>query len=314
MQFSNDEVRRRLRDGQRDHEATQPLFADALDRAFDPDSTIDPGDKARLVGLPDRRGFLKLGGLTIAGSALAVACVNDTKTPVQLAQTGTLPASTTTSSIPNPGSPTVDATLVLTALSLERLAVATYQTVLDKGWLVAPLLQDVAKYFQSQHRDHAGLLATTATRLGQKSDEAAVPPNAYIDTNVVQPAEATVGAAGGGEAGQTEALKLALGLEDAAQQTYTKAGGILTTASLRQAIMSIGAIEAKHYSVIAGVLNLPQVPFAFGHVVAAAPPESYVAPNGPVTESAPPTSTGPGTTARATPGTTARATPGTTSR
>lgn len=308
MDFPKDEVRRRLHESQREHEVAQASFAHALDEAFDPDSGTDEAGKARLVGLPDRRGFLRLGGLSVAASAVLVACVNDTKTPVQLAQTGTLPAPTTTSSIPNPGNPDTDATLVLTALSIERLAIAAYQAALDNGWLVTPLLQDVARYFQDQHKDHAGLLASTATRLGQKSDEAAVPANAFLNKEVVEPAIELIKGAGGGEPAQKETLTLALGLEDAAQQTYTKAGGILTTPTLRQAIMSIGSIEAKHYSVLAGVLGLTQVPFAFGHVNMAAPADSYIAPNGTVIPASGSTSTGspaaPGTTARATPGTT----------
>ena len=129
---------------------------------------------------------------------------------------------------------------------------------------------------------------------------AEVKANAYLAENIVNPAVDSIK----GETGttrQTATLTLALGLEDAAAQTYAKAGGILTTPTLRQAITSIGAIENKHYSVLASVLNLQVVPFSFAHINLAAPPDSYVEPNGPV-----PSTTS--TTARATAGTT----PGTT--
>jgi hypothetical protein len=308
MDFARDEVRRQLRESQRDHEAAQPLFDEALKVAFDPDSGTGAHEKARLLGLPDRRGFLKLGGLSVAMSAVAVACVNDKKESVQLAQTGTLPATTSTVVAPDPGSPQTDATLVLTAISIERLAIDVYQAALDAGWLTVPLLQDAAKYFQGQHKEHAASLSATATQMGQKPAD--VKANEYIKTNVVDPQVKIITTAGAPTATQNETLKLALELEDAAAQTYTMAGGVLTKPALRQAIMSIGAIEAKHYSVLAGALQLQQVPFAFGHTNLAAPPESYIQPNGPVAASSGGTSTGGGVSVGSTPRGTAR--PGTT--
>jgi len=312
MELANDELRRQVRESQRDHETAQPLFAEALNVAFAPDSPVSEGEKSRLLGLPDRRGFLRLGGLTVALSAVAAACVNDKKESVQLAQTGTLPATTSTSVAPNPGSPETDATLVLTALSIERLAIDVYQSAIDNNWLTIPLLQDAAKYFQSQHKDHAGLLSATAKQMGQNPDE--VKANPYINENVVTPQVTIIKSAGAPAATQNETLKLAIELEDAAAQTYTMAGGVLTTPVLRQAIMSIGAIEAKHYSVLAGALQLQQVPFAFGHTNLAAPKDSYIAPNGPVPAAAPSgsSSTSGGVSVGSTPGGTAR--PGTTVR
>lgn len=307
MDIPNDETRRQLRDTQREHEATQPVFAAALDQAFDADADTPEAHKTALLGLSDRRGFLKIGGLTVATSALLVACVNPDKTKTQIAQTGTLPATTTTLKPANPGSAEVDATLVLTALSLEKLAIDTYQAALDAGWLTLPLVQDVAKYFQGQHRDHAELLSSTATKLGQ--DPSKVTANEYLNTQVVTPAVALIKAAPDPAAAQTATIELAISLEDAAAQTYTKAGGILTTTALRQAIMSIGAIEAKHYSVLSSVIGQPEVPFAFEHTTAAAPPDAYIKPNGPVTASTPGTTKAPGTTS-----TTAKAATGTTAK
>src|SRR5690348_7868036 len=95
-----DEARRELREIDRDHQLAKRQFRAALDQAFDPDAEVDAGDKARLLGLPDRRGFLRIGGLSIAVSALAAACVQQTKDPVQVAQTGTLVATSSTSTPP----------------------------------------------------------------------------------------------------------------------------------------------------------------------------------------------------------------------
>jgi hypothetical protein len=146
--------------------------------------------------------------------------------------------------------------------------------------LTIPLLNDVAKYFMAQHQDHAEfLIAAAKNSLGLNAS--GVEANAYLAKNVVDPAVAAIGSEQNDKTlAQTDTLKLALGLEDAAAQTYTMAGGVLTTAALRQAIMSIGAIEARHYSVLAAVLELPPVPFAFGHVNNAAPVDSYVYPAG----------------------------------
>ncbi len=77
---------------------------------------------------------------------------------------------------------------------------------------------------------------------------------------------------------QNDTLKLALALEDMAAQTYTAAGGLLTTAELRQAIMTIGPIEAKHYTLLATVLEEQGVPFSFEHTAGAAPKDAYISP------------------------------------
>lgn len=285
MDFSQDHVRRELRDTQQAHEASRSGFDAALDQAFDPESGVHRTTKAELVGAPSRRQMLKLGGLTIASTALLAACV-EPRPDDQIAITGTIIPVPDTLVPDNPGSPETDATLVLTALSLELLAVDTYQAALDNNWIETALLADVARYFQSQHQDHAGALAQQARRLGQNPDE--VVANPYLLAAVIEPAVQTISAGGGAEVVQTATLTLARDVEVAATQTYTKAGGILTTPELRQTIMSIGGIEARHWSLLNSVLGDQPVPFPLGPTAAAAPIASYIPPNGPVTE-APPT-------------------------
>ena len=280
--FPHDHVRRELRATNQEHEAAQRGFGAALDEAFDPSSNTPEEIKSQLLGVPSRRQMLKLGGLTIASTALLAACVEPAATD-QVAVTGTLIPVPSTLVPPDPGSPETDATLVLTALSLEKLAVDTYQAALDNDWLQVPLFADLAKYFQSQHVDHAGALAQQARRMGQNPDE--VTANEFLATEIIAPAVEAIKAGGGAEVVQTATLTLAREVEVAAAQTYTKAGGILSTATLRQTIMSIGGIEARHASVLAGVLGDEPVPFAFLPTVNAAPPDSYIAPNGPVSAS-----------------------------
>jgi rubrerythrin len=276
---NTDEIRRQLRETQRAHDAALSGFGAALDEVFDPDGPATGHDRAAVLGLPDRRGFLKIGGLTIALSALAAACVEPDRQNGQLAQTGTVIPAPSTSVPPNPGSPDMDATLVLTALSIERLAIDVYQKLLD-GHQVQGVDADLVKYFQDQHRAHADLLVTTAKQLGQSSTTVdAVKGNAKIDKDVISPLRDTIAGDGGdAEKARSDTLKLAQAVEDTAAQTYTKAGGILTTARLRQSMLSIGAIEAKHYSVLAGAMGGRPVPFAFEHTNGGATADDYVKP------------------------------------
>jgi hypothetical protein len=277
MDINKDEMRRQLRDTQAAHDATLPGFAAALDMAFDPDAGVPAGDRAGLLGLPDRRGFLKIGGLSVALSAVAVACVYPDKEKTQLPATGTYIPAPSTSVAPYTGSPEVDATLVLTAVSLEKLAVKVYGAALEAGYLQLAVLQDVAKYFQSQHADHTGLLSAAAKKMGQNPDS--VQPNTYLMQAVVQPALDTIaGEKDSKSAAQTDTLKLALALEDMAAQTYTMAGGLLTTPALRQSIMTIGPIEAKHYALLATALEQQAVPFSFEHTTGAVPEDAYISP------------------------------------
>jgi hypothetical protein len=235
-----------------------------------------------------------------------VACVNQNKESIQLAQTGTLAPTSSTSGAPNPGSTVTDATLVLTALSIEKLAIDTYDAALQANYLTTALLRDVAMYFRDQHRDHAGLLTATAIDLGQRSVVPTVGANAFLAGEIVKPALDTIKGATNDKAKEKATLTLARELEDAAAQTYTKAGGILTTATLRQGIMSIGAIESKHFSVLSELVGEEEVPFAFGPTGGAAPPDAYVRPD---VNAVPTTTSTFATTAGSTP---LRATPGTT--
>lgn|GEM_PF-716725 len=290
MNVNRDETNRRLRDAEAAHRASMPLASPAMRQAFDPASGTSLAAKSGLIGLPtDRRGFLRIGGLTIAASAVLVACGGGSDLPV--AQNGSAPPKEQNLLEPEIGAQ-LDLTLVLTAQSIENLAIAAYDAVLENNWLGDATLNSVAELFRSQHQDHAGLLAATARDLdGTPFEEA----NPYLAVNVVDPAVADIGALTGAEQ-VTATLELAYALETAAAQTYVQAAGLLTEASLRQAIMSIGGVEARHITVLLGALEQPPVPFATIPIGGAAPPASYITEEGPVTvpsttTSAPATST-----------------------
>jgi len=275
--INTDEVDRQVRAIERDHRSALTMFRDAIDRVFDPDSNVDGATKAQLLGMPSRRGFLKIGGLTVATSAILVACSTDatssssTTTTAQGATTtvpaarGTTPGTTAASN----ADAVTDATLLLTAESIEQLAIATYQTAIDSGLVKTAALGSAAKYFQAQHRDHAGLLSSAAKSMGVT---ATGQPNAYLNDNVVQPAVKKL-------TDEKGVVALALELETAAAETYALAAGILSVAGLRQAIMTIGGIEARHMAVLNHVLGQPPVVAGgFMKTDAAAPKASFIAP------------------------------------
>ena len=280
MDVNRDEIRRQLVESQREHAEATPRFREMLKRLFDPASDASTEAKAGLLGVASRRSFLTVGGATVVGSAVLVGCA--TKKPPQLPITGSTeaaPASTTTTS---PGSVDTDLTLLLTAESLEVLAVKTYAAALTSGLLTTPVLIQMITLFKSQHQDHADLLSAAVKRQGATPYNTA---NPFLDVEIVTPALA---------AATTEDAVVALGvtLENTAAQTYTLAGKTLTTPDLRAALMSIGATEARHLTVLYGVQALNPVPLPFMSSQGAVPPEGYITKTGPVTPNpVPPTTT-----------------------
>ncbi|MEJ5253764.1 MAG: ferritin-like domain-containing protein [Acidimicrobiales bacterium] len=259
MELSRDEVRRQLASSQREHAEAMPRMREALKRVFDPDGDASPQSKAALLGLPDRRGFLRLGGATVAFSAVLAACGKSAKK--QIPVTGTTP-----SSVPGMSAEVYDrgqelnVNLLRTAQSIEVLAVDTYQTALDSGLVTTAAVADAIRVFQQQHRDHADLLArATEDSGGTPYDQA----NSYLQEKVVAPAVA-------GLTDEDSVVALGLQLETTAAQTYVFATELLTTAELREAVMSIGGVEARHMAVLYGVQRQPQVPYPFmprrGHI------------------------------------------------
>ena len=282
--ISHDEIRRQLADSHDEHQAVLPQWRRALDRVFDPSTGASGSEKQAVLGLPDRRSFFRIGGMTIAATAVIASCSR--KKAGNVAQTGTTPSTSASTTTTNPGSQVTDVTLLRTAQSIEILAVETYQQAIDSGLLTTAAVLDAAKLFQSQHRDHAGLLAATVrTAGGTPYDQA----NAYLKSTVVDAAVAAL-------TDQESVIKLALELENTAAQTYTYSGGVLTTPELRQTLMSIGGVEARHMSVLYGALQSPQVPLPLMPTRDAVPVKGHIAPEGTPTPTTPPSTSAPRTT------------------
>ncbi len=275
MDFYRDELRRQLRAVDGEHRAAMNPWREALMRVFVDGEDATGPVRARLAGAPDRRSFLRLGGVTIAGAALLAACGKDdekgsqsgtTKPEPTTAAGASTTAATTAPPPPTPDDKKTDLTLLRTATSLELLAVAVYGQA-------APLVKNrdvlsAAKLFASQHHEHAQQLQGATTE-AFGADKIYKKANAVLKKNLVDPVLPTLKS-------DTDIVKFAIGLEDAAASTYVSAAGLFSTPSLRQAIMAIGGIEARHAAILAHVLDQSVPTDAFWNTQDAASTDAFV--------------------------------------
>jgi hypothetical protein len=244
-EINGDEIRRELRAVDADQRSVARSWRAALREIFDPDRDVSTAEKARILGVPARRQFLRLGGVTVAGAALLAACGDDGG---GTAVTGT-PAPTTTGAASgatgsgSTGMAAMDLTLAKTAASLEALAVATYDTAIRSGLVKTAAIGDAAKLFQAHHQAHLDALNGVVTQSGAPK---ITEPNAAVKKAVVDPAVAAAKS-------EADIVALAFTLEDAAAQTYVFAATQLSKPSLRSTIMTIGGVEARHRAILAVV-------------------------------------------------------------
>ncbi len=142
--------------------------------------------------------------------------------------------------------PEQDVRILNTALSAEHEAVAAYQVGAESGLLKKDAL-DLAVQFQSQHKEHVDLLASTVSRLGGSP--------AGQKASYVFPVEKLKT--------QEDVLRFAAGLEKGAVSAYLGAIPILGSGDLAKAAASILGDEAMHWAVLRYVLGENPVPHAF---------------------------------------------------
>jgi hypothetical protein len=248
MDLNRDEIRRQLREAETLHREALGPWRRALDRLFSGEEAHDVRTKSQLVGVPDRRQFIKVGGATVIGAAVLAACStsgsNNAATTGTTTPTTGVPTSPTTAPEAS-ADVTTDKVLLRTATSIELLSVDVYDKVLGLGILTTPAIQQAAKLFRDQHNEHAALLQGATTKAGGVAYRN---PNSYLSENVVTPALPTIKT-------EADAVKFARELENVAASTYTLATGILGTSDLRQALMSIGGVEARHVAVLNMAMN-----------------------------------------------------------
>lgn len=187
----------------------------------------------------DRRVLLKAGGLSVVGTAVLSAC--------QFGPTGEEggTAATTTTTEPSES----DITIVRTATTLETLAIEVYERATAGGVLVTPELVEVAELLLEHHRAHQSLFAGETSKLG---GEVTTDPNSALRSRL----EGRIDAIGNEE----DALRVGLDIERALAATYHANTTAVDAATLRVPIMSVGGVEARHATLLAGFLGEPLYP------------------------------------------------------
>jgi rubrerythrin len=193
-----------------------------------------PADTAQVAAFErDRRQLLRrglgLGGAAVAGSAI----------PLLLAVRNAFAESDT------------DGTILENAITLERVAVLAYDTIVGNG-LVSDRLERQMRLLRGHEQQHADVLTKALTDLG------GTPPPA---PSGVQDVDKVVKGLGNVRT-QADALSFAIELETAAVAAYHDAQAKLVEAKLLQTGASIAANEGQHLVVLRQAARRPPVPHA----------------------------------------------------
>lgn len=190
----------------------------------------------RTWAIRSRRDVLHLGGLLAAGGVLASACSSDDPPPVE--DTGG-PADRTPSPV-EPAGADIDVGLLNTVLSIEVLAIDTYQVAADFSLVERAEVVDVAARFQQHHREHRDVLIAAVEAAGGEPFTTA---NPVVKAALVDPSLVSV-------TQERDFLTLARDLEQAAAQLYVHATTQLSTVELRSTAMSIGAVTSRQATIL----------------------------------------------------------------
>jgi hypothetical protein len=243
-QFSNDELRRQLRDFGRESAGTAAAHRRVVSSLL---SSGNADDKvATLVG---RRDMLRLGGLTVGTAAVIAACSYDAGTPGRVgdAEEGEPPPTVAVDNV----------VLLRTASSLEYSAIRVYDTVADAG-ILSGAAADIATRFRADHAQHAAVFEDLAREFG---GEPFTCSNPKLDSALIDPvvARITTGAPANGDTPAIEAsddvvldvLLLAHALENLAGSSYQALVALFSEPALRADAMAIGKVEARHAALLA---------------------------------------------------------------
>jgi hypothetical protein len=193
-----------------------------------------PADSAQVAAFErDRRELLRR-GLGLGGAAIAASSI-----PLLLAVRDAFAAGET------------DATLLQRAITLERVTVIAYDTVLAGGLLSASE-QRLARVLRAHEQQHAATLTTALTDLGGTAPAA---PAGVADVDKV-----VKGLAGLRTAAAT--LAFLIELETAVVAAYYDAQAKFVEARLLQSGASIMAAEGQHLVVLRQAARRPPVPNA----------------------------------------------------
>jgi hypothetical protein len=246
MDINHDELRRDLRDLDKEHRDAMPRWRESLFRLFDDKDTPTEAKADALLGGFNRRRFMRLSGLAVVSGAVLAACGSDDDSDSQAAG-GATDTTGTTAPAAATGNKT-DQTIARTAASLEIFAVAVY----DKAIMNAAALKisdPVAKaavLFRAQHDEHAKAFNAAATQLGGQPYTEPNPAAAKAFESQIAALQS-----------EQDVLKFAFALEEIAAQTYQGVGMKLSTPALRQTAMTVGGVEARHMAVLGRFITPP---------------------------------------------------------
>ena len=272
--MNRSELKSELADVHATNTRVMPKWRSALDQIFSGEEKLSHEAKAEILGVPTRRNFFRVGGTVLAGAAIVAACGDDDDANVSGDPTTTGAGGDTSTTVAAGAALSVlqpafvssanpledidgavinddaglDITLAQTAISLEILAIDTYQAAIDSGLVTTELVGTAAGMFQDHHVQHRGALEGVVSGAGLTpvAEANAAVKTALIDPVLTDPAldEAMI-------------VKLAFDLEAAAAQTYVFAATALSTPELRSTIMTIGGVEYRHAAILnaAGGLN-----------------------------------------------------------
>lgn len=237
MEINRDHLRREARETQVEHDGAMGSMRDLVNRVLDPSSKTEGSVKSDLLlnGF-NRRRFMQIGGVSVLSAAVLAACgKSDNKNAS--GSTGTTTGSK--------GSMT-DITILRTASSLEHVAIDVYQKAIDNAGAlgISAGVADVAKLFQAQHKDHAGLFEGATKEAGGQAFTTANP--AVLDSLKGRIAALK---------NEMDVIVLARDLENVAAATYQSTVGAFDNLAYNAAAMSVGGVEARHAAVLNGVLK-----------------------------------------------------------
>jgi rubrerythrin len=141
----------------------------------------------------------------------------------------------------------LDVQILQTAVSLELLAIATYNAALELPFIANgnPVVKSFAEITMMQHSEHAAAFNAQATALG--GAEQTMPNPKY--TPIVEAAKPTL-------EGPGDVVMLAIALETVATQTYVKNASLIEDPTTKLLVASVSGVEAQHLATLRAVAGL----------------------------------------------------------
>lgn len=235
MEINRDHLRREAREIQTAHNSAMGGMRDLVNRVLDPSTNADDVIKSDLfLSGVNRRRFMQIGGVSVLSAAVLAACGKSSDKKSSKPAAGGSKGSAT------------DIAILRTASSLEHVAIDVYQKAIDNAGAlgISAGVADVAKLFQSQHKDHAGLFEGATKEAGGKPFTTANP--AVLDSLKGRIAALK---------NEMDVIVLARDLENVAAATYQSTVGAYDNLAYNAASMSVGGVEARHAAVLNGVLK-----------------------------------------------------------